>query len=295
MAAKVHQKATMSKSVSQQIRLNLNVMTKDNFKKKFGELREYLYPGLLSKQECEQEDKEWDESMLLNDENINHEILQLIVENIFRKAQLEKEYTIFYGELCEEMITLELRLRNEAAKISNMRNSQFRKILFNVCKSCFEKFFDAEEKKKSEGDKEKAIVFKLKLYGNLAFVGELYRRKILPESILNTVFESLLGMGEMSDEINDLVTEGAINLMNKVGKTYEANIAGSKSKKEEKQQKLDVIYNKFREIESLKDETLISNRIKILIKNMFTNRANGWDKEKDQQEPMSKEEVAKMV
>ena len=53
--------------------------------------------------------------------------------------------------------------------------------------------------------------------------------------------------------------------------------------------------NKFREIESLKDETLISNRIKILIKNMFTNRANGWDKEKDQQEPMSKEEVAKMV
>ena len=173
--------------------------------------------------------------MMLTDESINHEILQLIVENIFRKAQLEKEYTIFYGELCEEMITLELRLRNEAAKISNMRNSQFRKILFNVCKSCFEKFFDAEEKKKSEGDKEKAIVFKLKLYGNLAFVGELYRRKILPESILNTVFESLLGMGEMSDEINDLVTEGAINLMNKVGKTYEQNIASSNKKKEEKQ------------------------------------------------------------
>jgi len=85
----------------------------------------------------------------------------------------------------------------------------------------------------------------------------------------------------MSDQINDLVTEGAINLMNKVGKTYEANIAASKSKKDEKQQKLDVIYNKFREIENFPTEELISNRIKILIKNMFTNRANNWDKEKE--------------
>jgi hypothetical protein len=116
----------------------------------------------------------------------------------------------------------------------------------------------------------------LKLYGNLDFVGELYRRKILPETILNTVFESLLGMGDMTEKLNDLIAEGAINLMNKVGKTYEANIKSSKKNQEQKQQKLDIIYNKFHEIENFEDENLVSNRIKILIKNMFTNKANGW-------------------
>lgn len=130
------------------------------------------------------------------------------------------------------MISLELKLRNEAAKIANMKLSMFRKTLFDVCKQCFEKFFDPEEKKKSESDTEKAIYFKLKLYGNLDFVGELYRRKILPETILNTVFESLLGMADMTDTINDLVVEGAINLMNKVGKTYEANVLSSKKNAE---------------------------------------------------------------
>jgi hypothetical protein len=40
----------------------------------------------------------------------------------------------------------------------------------------------------------------------------------LPEATLLTVFESLLGIGENS--IDDLIIEGAIKLMNKVGKNY---------------------------------------------------------------------------
>jgi len=134
LAKQNHQKATMQKSVAQQIRLNLNVITPDNFEKKFKELRQHLFPDLKSKDEADLEGEDWDETKKLTDENINIDILTLIVENIFRKAQLEKEYTIFYGQLCEEMISLELKLRNEAAKIANMKNSQFRKTLFNVCK-----------------------------------------------------------------------------------------------------------------------------------------------------------------
>jgi len=91
-----------------------------------------------------------------------------------------------------------------------MKVSIFRKTLFEECKKCFEKFFDADEKKKSTESKEKAIVFKLKLYGNLDFVGELYRRKILPETVLISVFESLLGISDMNNVIDDLGVEGAI-------------------------------------------------------------------------------------
>jgi hypothetical protein len=47
-------------------------------------------------------------------------------------------------------------------------------------------------------------------------VGELYRRKLLPHTTMISVFESLLGISDV-EKIDDLVIEGAINLMNKVG------------------------------------------------------------------------------
>jgi len=44
------------------------------------------------------------------------------------------------------MIKLELNLRDEDAKIANMKNSKFRKNIFDVRKMCFEKFFDDTER-----------------------------------------------------------------------------------------------------------------------------------------------------
>lgn len=108
-AKKMHDKVTQSKNEEQKIRLILNIITPDNFVKKFGELRGFLFPGLKTKQECKEEEIEFnEEEHKLTDEIVRTDILNTIVENIFRKAQLEKEYTIFYGNLCEQMITLEL-------------------------------------------------------------------------------------------------------------------------------------------------------------------------------------------
>lgn len=98
-----------------------------------------------------------------------------------------------------------------------MRNSLFRKSLFNVCKMCFEKFFDHEERTKQISNPDTAVLFKTKLFGNIDFVGELYRRRLLPHTTMVSVFESLLGISEVDQKIDDLVIEGAINLMNKVG------------------------------------------------------------------------------
>jgi hypothetical protein len=72
-------------------------------------------------------------------------------------------------------------------------------------------------------------LFQQKLFGNIEFVGELYRRKLLPELTLVAVFDSLLGISEINDSIDDLVIEGSINLMEKVGKIFEENIKGTKN------------------------------------------------------------------
>lgn len=113
----------------------LNVITPDNYQKKYGELKAYLFKNFKSRVECEDEGVTYnEEEHLLKDENMDNETLELIVQNIFRKAQLEKEYCIFYGQLCENLIKLELVLRDLESKIANMKKSLFRRSLFNVCK-----------------------------------------------------------------------------------------------------------------------------------------------------------------
>ena len=188
--------------------------------------------------------------------------MNTIVQNIFRKAQLEKEYTIFYGELCERKIKLELSLRGEQNKMSNMKNSVFRKSLFNVCKTCFEKFFDHEERSKQISNPETVVLFKTKLFGNIDFVGELYRRKLLPHTTMISVFESLLGISDV-EKIDDLVIEGAINLMNKVGQNFEEQTKTNGKKQQENQEHYDKIIKRFDDIMNFEDELIISNRIKI--------------------------------
>jgi hypothetical protein len=68
-----------------------------------------LFPGLKTRTECFEEDIEYDEDQhKLPEEVINQEILDIIVKNTFKKAIREKGYCIFYGELCEKMMKLEL-------------------------------------------------------------------------------------------------------------------------------------------------------------------------------------------
>ena len=61
----------------------------------------------------------------------------MVVESIFRKAQNEKEYCTFYGDLCEKIIRLELNLRGKEEKRANLKYSEFRKALLDYCEKSF--------------------------------------------------------------------------------------------------------------------------------------------------------------
>jgi hypothetical protein len=82
------------------------VITPDNFEKKFEELRVFMFgdhklPG----------EPDYNESVdTLTSDKVSDENLQIIVETVFRKAQNEREYCVFYGDLCEKIIKLELNL-----------------------------------------------------------------------------------------------------------------------------------------------------------------------------------------
>jgi len=109
--------------------LILNVIAPDNYNKKFSELREYLFGDKKSENEffTEGTEESYNRDLhALKDEDIDSDLLETIVQNIFRKAQLEKEYCIFYGTLCENIIKLETSLRGLEIKVRNTSKSLFR-------------------------------------------------------------------------------------------------------------------------------------------------------------------------
>ena len=96
---------------------------------------------------------------------------------------------------------LELEMKGLDPKKSNIRQCDFRTKLLEYCRDSFEMFFknedEKEEKEESAEDKaEKALKKKEKLFGNIHFVGELYKRYLIADGIVKTVFTNLLGMGD---------------------------------------------------------------------------------------------------
>ena len=135
-----------------------------------------------------------------------------------------------------------------------------------MCKECFEKYTDQAEKEAHCTDFASELKFQDKLFGNLDFVGELFRRELLLQSAINMIFSELLGIeGEL---IDDLKVEGAVNLMNKIGQTYESrSMKGKNNDLNDEKQK---VFNMFDTL-VMDSETRVSNRVKLLIKNMFAN------------------------
>ena len=63
---------------------------------------------------------------------------------------------------------------------------------------------------------------KHKLFGNIDFVGELYKELLISDVILTSIFENLLGIDTQSDSsVTDMTIDAALTLINKLGKKME--------------------------------------------------------------------------
>jgi hypothetical protein len=145
---KVLEKAQGDKNIQQKIRLIINVITPDTLEKKFLELRGFMFGDMkLPDEEGYNPETDKHSEGSLNEDNLN-----VIVETIFRKAQNEKEYCTFYGDLCEKIIRLEINfLGQQKVTVGSIKLSQFRKSLLYFCRSSFDQFFTNETKETLEG------------------------------------------------------------------------------------------------------------------------------------------------
>ena len=172
---------------------------------------------------------------LAKDFKIDDEILKIVVETIFRKAQREHIYSKFYSTLCSTIVKIDLESQGKLARPTNLTHCNFRKQLLAYCRSVYEEIFNVNEedfealKKKAEDagksytlEDHRYVQMKRqhKLFGNIEFIGELYLSHLLRPDTAKSIFDNLLDPGCFLDD----TVEAAIRFIEKIGQTIEERI-----------------------------------------------------------------------
>ena len=165
---------------------------------------------------------------------INEEILEIVVQTIFRKAQVEHTYSKFYSNLCSQIVKIDLESQGYRANIKNLKYCMFRKKLLEYCRSVYEEIFvdrdfetlqkkaeDAGKTYSQEDHKETMMKRQHKLFGNIEFIGELFLCHLLRPDTAKSIFEHLLHPDQFQNE----TVEAAIKFIEKLGPGIEEKIA----------------------------------------------------------------------
>jgi len=147
--------------------------------------------------------------------------LKGVIDLIFEKALLEPIYSKLYARLCDALAKQELEIENGS-------NFTFKRMLLNKCQKEFEKERTDEQQLEKEQDKhfenaeeEKAWQEELSLrrylakkrsLGNIRFIGELFKLKMLAEAIIHACLCKLL------NDRNEESLECLCQLLTTIGK-----------------------------------------------------------------------------
>ncbi|XP_044737371.1 eukaryotic translation initiation factor 4 gamma 2 [Chrysoperla carnea] len=103
-----------------------------------------------------------------------------------------------YAQLCKQVCKHLCNLKRKESNEDDTTSCTFRTMLLNKCKEEFEKrskateAFDLHGSNMSPEDEERRQIAKLKMLGNIKFIGELAKLEILAEAILHKCIQQLL-------------------------------------------------------------------------------------------------------
>ncbi|XP_065190989.1 eukaryotic translation initiation factor 4 gamma 3-like isoform X2 [Sycon ciliatum] len=220
------------------------------------------------------------------------ERLTLVIELIFEKSLSEPKFSPSYASLCRHMLTIKVPVSDETENST----VSFRKKLLTRCQAVFEQ--DKANDKKAEKvvllkeqlektpDNKELICEKLELedalasakrrsLGNIRFIGELFKLKILTEPIMHECIVKLLRASD------DESLEALCNLLSTVGKDLDHEKATKR------------ISEYFDRIQKIIDGGRLINRIKFMLQDVIELRKHNWTPRRDDNKPKTITEIHK--
>lgn len=292
-------KNTDKSEIEKQAKALLNKITPDNMKR----LRDQIKDVLVNCQTSEDRKK--------------------FIKIFFKKATHEDKYCSMYTDLIKYIGEKEYDIKAEEtptsatpsskSKVKKAKESQFKKDLVEECKSTlneFESEMNAEDV--PEEDKEEfEYRYKKRLFGNLKFIAELYKKKLVGPGVALFVMGHLLGFSGESKTYNDFTIEGACTFISRVGEKLDkakkiketeeekknAPESPKKKKKEDVESKSKSNQNYFEScinmLKKLEVDESVDSRVRILIKNTMAKRENNWKENIQDEGPKTKKQIKK--
>ncbi|XP_061493447.1 eukaryotic translation initiation factor 4 gamma 1 isoform X2 [Rhineura floridana] len=216
------------------------------------------------------------------------ERLKGVIDLIFEKAISEPNFSVAYANMCRCLMGLKVPTTDKPAVMVN-----FRKVLLNRCQKEFEKDKDDDEifeKKQKEmddtaGPEERARLkeelddardkARRRSLGNIKFIGELFKLKMLTEAIMHDCVVKLL---KNHDEES---LECLCRLLTTIGKDLDF---------EKAKPRMDQYFN---QMEKIIKEKKTSSRIRFMLQDVIDLRRNSWVPRRGDQGPKTIDQIHK--
>ena len=205
----------------------------------------------------------------------------IFVEIILEKTTIEKGYIVLYAKLCADLFIelIKYAKDNNNQEIENklINGENLKTILTSECKQKFDECISMEtlyknKNKDNEDNKELFLIFKKKFLGNMDFIAELIKVKLLSQTkgfeFLDTLYKRYKEI--QNEQIKYLNLEGAIILLTKFGK-----IVYDRKNPKHLQNLDNYIKDNICPIVDKKDKNL-PNYLKFKIINLIEKKKNNW-------------------
>uniref|UniRef100_A0A8C2Z4R9 Eukaryotic translation initiation factor 4 gamma 3 n=2 Tax=Cyclopterus lumpus TaxID=8103 RepID=A0A8C2Z4R9_CYCLU len=216
------------------------------------------------------------------------ERLKGVIDLVFEKAIDEPSFSVAYGNMCRCLATLKVTMTDKPNTTVN-----FRKLLLNRCQKEFEKDKVDDvvfERKQKELDSAASTTERERLQtelreakdkarrrsiGNIRFIGELFKLKMLTEAIMHDCVVKLL---KNHDEES---LECLCRLLTTIGKDLDF---------EKAKPRMDQYFN---QMEKIVKERKTSSRIRFMLQDIMDLRLHNWVSRRADQGPKTIEQIHK--
>ncbi|XP_062987929.1 eukaryotic translation initiation factor 4 gamma 1 isoform X1 [Elgaria multicarinata webbii] len=215
------------------------------------------------------------------------ERLKGVIDLIFEKAISEPNFSVAYANMCRCLMGLKVPTTDKPTVMVN-----FRKVLLNRCQKEFEKdkdddeIFEKKQKEMDEAGPEERARLKEELddardkarrrsLGNIKFIGELFKLKMLTEAIMHDCVVKLL---KNHDEES---LECLCRLLTTIGKDLDF---------EKAKPRMDQYFN---QMEKIIKEKKTSSRIRFMLQDVIDLRRNTWVPRRGDQGPKTIDQIHK--